>query len=266
MFNLMHELFKDKDTGVFTFSAFSLCHIIYLLLIIGGIILVIFLYKNKTQEAKTKLITTTVTIAFALYIADFFLMPFATCTIDIGKLPFHLCTLMSVMCFVVRHNKKMEVFKTAFTLLGLIGGLMYITYPAGVAQADGYSYRIVQTVIYHGLMIAQGVFALVFDDLDLSWKNFKYDVIAVLAVAVWAYIGNTLYSGSNFWLSYENDFNWFFVKHDGLYLIDDEKDAFIAPLMSVSSVLAISALLRLIAIKLKSLFVKEQVLEAEKEA
>jgi hypothetical protein len=36
--------------------------------------------------------------------------------------------------------------------------------------------------------------------------------------------------------------------------------------MSVSSVLAISALLRLIAIKLKSLFVKEQVLEAEKEA
>ena len=41
-----------------------------------------------------------------------------------------------------------------------------------------------------------------------------------------------------------------FVKHDGLYLIDDEKDAFIAPLMSMSSVLLVPYCL--IAISLKA--------------
>ena len=41
---------------------------------------------------------------------------------------------------------------------------MYIVYPAGVPEADGYSYRIVQTVIYHGLMIAQGVFSIAFKE------------------------------------------------------------------------------------------------------
>ena len=95
--------------------------------------LVIFLYKNKTQEAKTKLITTTVTIA-----SHFILLTFSSClcygTIDIGKchrLPMYP---MSVMCFVVRHNKN-EVFKTAFTLLGLIGGLC--TYLSRRWPADG---------------------------------------------------------------------------------------------------------------------------------
>lgn len=259
MYNQIHDILKDHHTGTFTFKAFSLCHIIYLLLIIAAIVLVIYLFKDKSQATKTKVINLTVTIALCLYIADFFLMPFSEGKINIDKLPFHLCTSMSVMCFLARHNKKVAPFKTAFTILGLIGGLMYLTYPSGVAEADGYSYRIIQTVLYHGLMIAQGVFAFAFDDLDLDWKKIYYDAIAIAGLAVWAFIGNTLYSGTNEALSYAHDFNWFFVKHDALYLIDDNHDGLIAPIMSIVSVFGFDALIRLIVISLQRLFKKEAI-------
>lgn len=261
MYEFMNDLFKDKDTGTFTFSAFSLCHILYLLLIIGGIILVIYLYRNKSQEAKNKLINITVVSALCLYIADFFLMPFSQGKIDIDKLPFHICTLMSIMCVLSRNIKALSKFKTSFTLMGLVGALMYLTYPAGVSEADGYSYRIVQTVLYHGLMIAQGVFAIAFGDINLSWKTFKYDVIAVLALTVWAMIGNELYSGTlteacncvdgctQTVTVYDHSFNWFFVKHDALYIIPDDIDIYFAPFIMIVAITGMCALIRFIGQK-----------------
>ena len=76
MYEFMNKLLSDKDNGIFTFKAFGLCHILYLLIIIGAIAFTIYLFRNKTQEAKKKLIDVTVTLVLILYIADFFLMPF----------------------------------------------------------------------------------------------------------------------------------------------------------------------------------------------
>ena len=273
MYEFMNNLLKDKETGVFTFEAFSLCHIIYLLLIIGLIILVLFLFRNKSQEAKNKLINITITSALCVYVADFFLMPFSNGEIDIDKLPFHICTLMSVMCVLARNTKLLSRFKTSFTLMGMIGALMYIVYPAGVSSADGYSYRIVQTVLYHGLMIAQGVFSIAFKDLelDLKWKNLKYDLIAIVALAAWAMLGNTLYSGTmteacdcvegctQTITVYDHDFNWFFVKHDALYVIPDDIDIYFAPFAMVGVIFGMCALIRFIGIKLLQVFEKKEV-------
>ena len=91
MYDIISSLLSDKNNGIMNFKAFSFCHILYLLLIIGSIILVLFLYKNKSQEQKNKLINITVILALCLYIADFFLMPFSYGYINIDKLPFHLC-------------------------------------------------------------------------------------------------------------------------------------------------------------------------------
>lgn len=269
MYEILNKLLSDKDNGIFTFKAFSLCHIIYFLLIIVGIVLTIYLFRNKSQEAKIKLINFTVILALCLYIADFFLMPFSYGYINIDKLPFHLCTLMSVMCVLSRKTKLFSKFKTAFTILGLVGALMYLVYPAGVNEADGYSYRIIQTVIYHGLMIAQGVFAICYNDLDLSWKSFKYDVIVILGMTVWAYIGNILYSGvleeacecvegcTHMVKVYDHDFNWFFVKHDALYAFSDDYDMYFAPFMMIFAISGMCALIRFISIQLLKVFYKE---------
>lgn len=258
MYEFMHNLLSDKNSGVFTFEAFSLCHILYMLLIIGGIVLTILLFKNKSKEAKSKLVDVTVTLAFCLYVADFFLMPFSYGYIDIDKLPFHICTLMSVMCLFSRHTRLFGKFKTAFSIMGLVGALMYLSYPAGVASADGYSYRILQTVIYHGLMMAQGIFAIAFAESDLSKKTIKYDAIAICVTACWAFLGNTLYSGTltkacdciegctatvNF---YSHDFNWFFVKHDALYVIPDDIDVYFTFFAMVITVFVMCLLIRLI--------------------
>ena len=262
MYDFLRNLLADKNTGFLTFEALGLCHILYFLLIVGAIILVLFLYKNKSGEDKNKLINTTIILAFVLYVVDFFLMPFSYGYIDIDKLPFHLCTSMSIMCLLARRTKVLAKFKTAFTLMGFIGALAYIAYPVGVSSADGYSYRVVQTVLYHGLMVAHGVFAIAFKDLDLNWKTIKYDLIAILGLTVWAFIGNTLYSGvvtetcncvegcTNLVTVYSHDFNWFFVKHDALYILDDTIDVYFAPFIMIVAIFGLCALVRFVGTKI----------------
>lgn len=261
MFGYLREILKDQEYGKFVFEAFSLCHIIYLIIIIGAITALIFLFKNKPQETKRKLINITISIAFGLYMLDFFLMPFSEVEINIDKLPFHMCTLMSIMCFASIHSKKLSKYKTTFSLLGMFGGIMYLVYPAGVNAADGYSYRIIQTVLYHGLMIAQGVFTIFFNELEKDLKNVKYDIAIIVLVALWAMIGNTLYSGTiqetcncvencpHMVTTYDHDFNWFFVKHDALYIIPDEYDGFIAPFMSTGAFALLTFLARFVYTK-----------------
>lgn len=261
MYEILRDFLSDKDTGDFTFEALSFCHILYLLIIVSSIVLVLFLFRNKSSESKKKLVDITVTIALCVYIADIFLMPFSEGEIDIDKLPFHICTLMSVMCYLSRHTKFWSKFKTSFTYMGLIGALLYIAYPSGVSTADGYSYRIVQTVLYHGLMVAQGVFAIAYDDLDTSWKNLKYDAIAIVGLAIWAILGNALYSGTITELCtckegctevitlYDRDFNWFFVKHDALGIVSDEIDMYIAPFITTGLIFGLCVVMRFIKTK-----------------
>lgn len=270
MYEFLRNLLSDKESGILTFEAFSLCHILFLLIIISGIVAVLILSRDKSKEIKNKIIDITAISALCLYIADFFLMPFSYGYIDIDKLPFHLCTSMSVMCVLARKTKIFARFKTSFTIMGLVGALMYLSYPAGVTSADGYSYRILQTVAFHGLMIAHGVFAIAFNDLDLSWKNAKYDLISIGFLTVWAFLGNTFYSGvitepcecvegcTNLITTYNHDFNWFFVKHDALYIISDEIDVYFAPFLMVIIVFGMCALTRFVSIKILEVYNKKE--------
>ena len=269
----MNEIFRyllgDRATGTFSFGPFTLCHIIYLVLTAVIISLTIYLYRNKSQEAKQKLVERTITIAFSLYMLDLFLMPLAYGHIDIYKLPFHICTAMSIMCMLSRFNKRFAKFNTAFTIMGLVGALMYITYPAGVTDGngnffDGYCYRIVQTVIYHGLMIAYGVFSIAFKEikLDLKWKSLKFDLIGIASLAVIAFIANHVYTTSNeirvcdctpdcmeVIVTQGIEYNWFFVKHDALYIIPDDIDIYFTPFAMVAVIFGMCTLIRLIGIK-----------------
>ena len=177
---------------------------------------------------------------------------------------------MGIMCVLARKTKFFARFKTSFTIMGLVGALMYLSYPAGVTAADGYSYRILQTVAFHGLMIAHGVFAIAFNDLDLSWKNVKYDLISIVSLTIWAFLGNTFYSGvitescncvegcTNLITTYSHDFNWFFVKHDALYIIPDDIDIYFAPFIMISVIFGMCALVRFISLKLEKVFNKDE--------
>ena len=69
-----------------------------------SIISLVFIFRNKKESLKNKLVVGSINTAFIMYMLDFFLMPFAYQIIDIEKLPFHICTVSCVLCFLSRHN------------------------------------------------------------------------------------------------------------------------------------------------------------------
>ena len=55
MFNILKSILEDKNTGNFTFKAFSLCHIIYVCLVLLLITFFVCLFKNKSKVRKKKI-------------------------------------------------------------------------------------------------------------------------------------------------------------------------------------------------------------------
>ena len=232
MYEVLNELLKDKKTET-VFSCFGIWHILYMLIIFVIIGLVIFLLKNKSSDAKRKAINVSITFAFCLYIADFFLMPFAYGEIDLEKLPFHMCTITCVLCFLSRHNKFLSKYKTQFAILGLISNIIYVIYPAGVGwyQIHPLCYRVVQTLLFHGAMSAYGIFVLVYDDVDLKWKNCYKELVIITIITLWALLGNTLYNGTLG--DYDHFFNWFFVIQDPFYILPRDIAKYIMPFVMI---------------------------------
>ena len=228
----MYEIISgilSKEEGNLVLNIFGIWHLLYLFIIFGGIVLTIYVFKNKDRKLKKSVINYTITLAFILYILDFFLMPFSYGYIDVDKLPFHICTLMGLMAFMARNNKFLSRFTTEFTLLGLIGALMYISYPSGVADGETFpfSYRVIQTMIYHGLLVAHGVFALTFNDIKLEWKKIYKELFVIILIAVIAVIANNIYSGEL------GEFNWFFVSADPFGLFPEDIAPFIMPFVMI---------------------------------
>lgn len=227
MYNLLSDLLKDKKTDV-TFNCFGIYHIIYMVIIFAVIILLVLLFKNKNEDSKKKLINTTINIAFSLYILDFFLMPFAYGGIDLEKLPFHICTFSCVMCFLSRHYKFLSNYSKSFALLGLVGNIIYVIYPAGVGwyQIHPLCYRVIQTLLYHGVMSAYGIFTLVYEVKELKFKDSYKEPIVLAILTLWAIFGNNLYNINGKY------FNWFFVMQDPFYILPTNIAKFIMPFVT----------------------------------
>ncbi len=230
MYQNLQNLLTDRKGGP-VFTCFGLYHLIYLAVIFGVILTVIFLLKNKTAAAKRRATSIALYTAFGLYMTDFFLMPFAYGEIDLEKLPFHACTAMCLCCVLSRHNTFFARFRNQFILLGLLSNLIYVIYPAGVGwyQIHPLCYRVWQTLLYHGAMTAFGLFSLCFGDVKPEWKKCPRDIVLLCAMTVWALVGNTLYNGLN-----GRFFNWFFVVRDPFYILPETVAPFILPFVMVA--------------------------------
>lgn len=232
MYKILSDLLSDKKSDT-VFSCFGFWHFLYTAMIIVAILFIVFFFKNKSNDVKSKVLNVTVTIAFGLYILDFFMMPFAYGEIDLEKLPFHICTAMCVACFLSRHNSFFSRFKTELALLGLISNLIYVIYPAGLGwySISPFSYRVIQTVLFHGVMTAYGIFVLAFESPNLKLKNSYRDLTAITVMTLWAILGNTLYNGE--YGDYSHAFNWFFVVRDPFYILPENISPYIMPFIMV---------------------------------
>ena len=230
MHQILQDLLSDRKGGP-VFTCFGLYHLIYLAVILGAILTIIFLLKNRSAAAKHRAATAALCTAAGLYAADFFLMPFAYGGIDVEKLPFHACTATCVLCVLARHNRFLGRFKDQFLLLGLLTNLIYVIYPAGVGwyQIHPLSYRVWQTLLYHGAMTAFGLFSLCFGEVKLEWRKCPRDLAFLCVMTVWALLGNTLYNGLN-----GRFFNWFFVVRDPFYILPEGISPFVMPFVMVA--------------------------------
>jgi hypothetical protein len=230
MHQILQDLLSDRKSGP-VFTCFGPYHLIYLAVILGAILTIIFLLKNKSAAAKHRATTAALYTAAGLYAADFFLMPFAYGGIDVEKLPFHACTATCVLCVLARHNRFLGRFKDQFLLLGLLTNLIYVIYPAGVGwyQIHPLSYRVWQTLLYHGAMTAFGLFSLCFGEVKLEWRKCPRDLVFLCVMTVWALLGNTLYNGLD-----GRFFNWFFVVRDPFYILPEGISPFVMPVVMVA--------------------------------
>ena len=231
MYALLNDLLSDKKGGE-VFTLFGLWHIFYIVFFVAIAAALVLILNKREKSAQNRVISAFITVAFGLYIADFFLMPLSYGEIDIEKLPFHACTAMCVMCFWSNHNPRLAKYRVYFALLGFVSNFVYLVYPAGVMwhQVHPISYRVIQTLVYHGIMSVYGLLVLVFQNEEKERKGIRVLTVTV-GMTLWAMLGNYIYNGSAG--EYNHFFNWFFVVRDPFNMLPAQIAPYLMPALNV---------------------------------
>ena len=214
-------------------DVFSFWHILYTVIIIGlTITLGIFISKksDKAKESVLRLIACSITV---IYIADFFIQPLMHGDASVGgemnidKLPFHICTVLCPIIAFVQFNKKLAFMKEPIALLAIIAPLMYLTFPNGaLGGVSPLSYKIIQTFVYHGLVFSWGFNMITTKTVVPTIKNWWKSLIAIICIALWASLGNAVYSNP------DHHYDWFFLTGSSFPFVPE-------PLMPLAVVVAI---------------------------
>ena len=197
MYEFFLWLFK-KRTEPFEISFLNFFHILYFaVILITTIALSVYLSKNSDKR-KRALRRLAYALLF-LYLFDFSIQPFVTSdfTLNIDKLPFHLCTVLAPVVAFTEFNPKFKRIKEPVAFLAVASAVMYIVYPgSAIGDISPFTYKILQTFIYHGVLFAWGVNTILSGEFTPSIKNAYKSLIGILAIAVWATFGNITYNKS----------------------------------------------------------------------
>ena len=240
----------------------SIWHIMYIVLIIGLTIGVAFLIKNKSEKTKKIIMDTLAIAVIATYLADFFFMPLSRANddptrqlIDVEKLPFHLCTFIGVMIPFAQCNHRNGKIKNSFneivSALAITASFMYIILPgSAIGDIGTFSYKVVQTFTFHGLVFAWGVLSLTTGAVTLKFKNIWKPLVGILIIMAWATIGNFVYPNE----LYSVRGNWCFLMISFLPFIPD----FLMPVAFLVSVFGICTIVYCIDLLVKTIIAKHK--------
>lgn len=251
MYPILHDLLSDRKGGT-VFTCFDLWHWCWLVLTAGAVALAAMKIKKLDTGGREAVLGRWINLAFGLYIADFFLMPFAYETIDLEKLPFHVCTAMCVACFFSRRWAPLKPWTGHLALLGFVSNLVYLIYPAGVMwqQVHPWSYRVVQTLSFHGLMASYGFLTLCFGKQEISCRSWRKDLMVIASMTAWAVLGNILYNGQAG--GYDHFFNWFFVVRDPFGILPRQVAPWVMPFVNMGLFFGVEMLAVLLFSRIRS--------------
>ena len=209
MKNLFIKLFEMShfNTGI-SITPFSIAHIVYLVLIFGSIVLGWLCFRGKTAEQKEKLLRT---LAYALvisYISDFFFHEFVYGGLNSDKLPFHICTVLCPLVCFAQFNRNGHKFKEPMVILSVLAPMMYLCYPASVGSGEPWCYQAVQTMFFHGVLMAWGILNIALGEVKPDIHKCWQSGLLLVGIMLWAKLGNTLFT----------DRNWFFLEEDAFYI------------------------------------------------
>lgn len=208
MRDLFFKLFADSHfhTGI-KITPFSLAHIAYLLLIFGGIILAWFCLRGKSVNKKEKALRF---LAYALvisYLSDFFVHEFVYDGLNNDKLPFHICTVLCPLVAIAQFNRKGNKIAEPVVILAILAPMMYLCFPASVGSGEPWCYQALQTMFYHGVLMAWGILSVALGAVKPRIKNCWQSAVLLVCITLWAKLGNLLM-----------DRNWFFLEEDAFYI------------------------------------------------
>lgn len=208
MRELFFKLFEMShfNTGI-KITPFSAAHLVYMFLIFGGITLAWCLLRKKDDNKKEKALRF---LSYALvfsYLSDFFFHDFVYGGMNMDKLPFHICTALCPLTAIAQFNRNGHKLREPLAVLSTLAPLMYLCYPASVGEGEPWCYQAVQTMFFHGVLLAWGVLNLALGKVRLNWKNCWQCAAALVCITLWAKLGNVLL-----------EHNWFFLNEDALYI------------------------------------------------
>lgn len=232
MHNFLIWLLKSREEPC-EIAFLNFFHLMYLAIIVGVTIwLAYYLKAHKEKEAPTLRV-----LAYALvivYIADFFIQPFIASdfTMNIDKLPFHVCTVLCPLVAFTEFNKRFEKIQEPVTILAIAAPLMYIVYPgSALGEISAFCYKVIQTFVYHGLLFAWGVINLASGKFVPSIKNWYKTLIEILLIAVWATFGNFAYNTAYAGGDGNHHYDWFFLTGSSFSL-----SPYIMPFLTIAAV------------------------------
>ena len=201
------------EDGKFAIKAFNIWHFIYLFIITGAIVGACFALKGRKEETKKKVLNILSICVLCWYITNFFLQPFVRGNnqLNIDKLPFHSCTLMSIVAVFAQFSNK-KWFKEVSVTLAMSGALMYLTYPStAFGGAAPWSFKVIETMVFHSALFSWGFLSLVTGQVKLRYRNMYMPLVGLVIIAVWATIGNVSYNVSYLGDGEHPHYDWFFL-------------------------------------------------------
>lgn len=243
MRKLFLKIFGEHPANDFNgISMFSWTHIFYLLLIVATITVITIIFWKKEEGTKEKVVSIVGILVAASYISDFFLQPFynggtlaENGEIILDKFPFHICTVLCPLILYSRFSKKGNYIKTPIAILSIVAPLMWLIYPGTALDTDqsAFSYEVIQLFGYHGLVFIYGCLCLLLNEVKPEIKKCYKEAICIVGIALWATLGNVLYSSEN------HDYNWFFLKDPVFSFIPTSINPFVVVIIIYLSCLVI---------------------------
>ena len=241
---LIEVLGWTGEGGKYAIEAFNLWHFLYLILIAGAITGASFAIRRKSAERQKKVLNILSVSILCWYITNFFLQPFVCGDneLNIDKLPFHICTLMSIVGVIAQFSKK-DWFKEIAVTLAMAGALMYLTYPAtAFGGAAPWSFRVIETIVYHSALFAWGFLSLITGQVKLHYKNMWMPLVGVCCIALWATVGNLCYNVSYLGDGQHHHYDWFFLTGSSFPFVP----AYLMPFAVIAAVYGVIACFYLI--------------------